>query len=128
MTRLRAAAAVLALAACTDPRARPVAPIVQFSFAPSFRLKSPGSIAASLYLFDEDGLKTLDLSVTSTDSLLNGDSTISFGGDQELTRPVIWGVPGGIPIGTPVTVIARVLDFKGFVTADTANLSVQDTT
>ena len=125
--RAGAAAAVLLLVCCTDPRARPVAPIVQLSFAPSFRLKSPGSVAASLYLFDEDGLKSLDLSVRSADSSLVGDSTIFFSGDLELTRTVNWQVPARIPIGTAVTLSARVQDFKGFVTADTAHLSVQDT-
>jgi hypothetical protein len=125
--RAGALVALLLLVSCTDPRARPVAPIVQFSFAPGFRLKSPGSVAASLHLFDEDGLQSLELSITSADSALAGDSTISFGGDLELIRPVSWQVPSGIPIGTAVTLIARVLYFKGFVTADTAHLSVQDT-
>ncbi len=114
-------------ASCTDPRARPVAPTVQLSFAPSFRLKSPGSVVASLYMFDEDGLKSLDLSVKSADSALVGDSIILFGGDLELLRPVSWTVPSGIPIGTAVTLIARAQDFRGFVTADSAHLSVQDT-
>jgi hypothetical protein len=125
--RAGAAVAVLLLGSCTDPRARPVAPIVQFSFAPTFRLKSPGNVAASLHLFDEDGLKSLELSIASADSALAGDSTILFAGDLELVRPVSWQVPRGIPIGTAVTLIARVQDFKGFVTADTAHLSVQDT-
>jgi len=125
--RARTAAAVLLLAACSDPRVRPVAPTVQVSFDPAFRLKSPGTLTASLYLFDLDGLKTMDLSVRSADSALTGDSIISFTGDQELTRPVDWTVPGGMHIGTQVTLIARVLDFKGFVAADTAHLSVQDT-
>ncbi|MFI5207786.1 MAG: hypothetical protein ACHQX4_07180 [Gemmatimonadales bacterium] len=125
--RAGAAAAILLLACCTDPRARPVAPIVQLSFAPGFRLKSPGSVVASLYLFDEDGLDSLDVSVRSADSALVGDSITLFGGDQELTLPVSWQVPSGIPIGTAVTLIARARDFKGFITADTAHLSVQDT-
>lgn len=122
----RAAAALLLLVACTDPRARPVAPTVTLSFAPSFELKSPGSVAASIYLFDEDGLKSLEISVVSADSTLVGDSTILIG-DLSLVRPVNWQVPSGIPIGTAVTLIARAQDFKGFVTADTAHLSVQDT-
>ena len=126
--RVGAAAAVLLLVACTDPRARPVAPIVQLSFAPSFRLESPGSIVASLYLYDEDGLDSLDVSVRSANSTLVGDSITLFGGDQELTLPVSWQVPSGIPIGTAVTLVARARDFKGFVAADTAHLSVQDST
>ena len=125
--RTGAAAALLLLIACTDPRERPVAPAVQVNFAPSFRLKSPGSITASLHLFDEDGLKSLQLSVASSDSALTGDSTVFFTGESELFRPVNWTVPSGIPIGTSVTLIARVLDFKGFVAADTTHLSVQDT-
>ena len=125
--RKRAAAAVLLQVACVDPRERPVAPTVQLSFAPSFKLKSPGSVAASLYLFDLDGLKGLDISVASADAALVGDSAIVLNGELTLLRPVSWQVPAGIPIGTAVTLIARVQDFKGFVTADTAHLSVQDT-
>lgn len=106
---------------------RPVAPTVEVTFAPTFRLKSPGAITASLHLLDPDGLKSLELSVTSPDSTLSGDSLIGFAGDQELFRPVDWTVPPGIPIGTTVTLIAKVADFKGFFTADTTHLSVQDT-
>jgi hypothetical protein len=125
--RKHAAALVLLLVACVDPRERPVAPTVQLSFAPSYKLKSPGSVAASLYLFDLDGLKSLDITVTSAESSLVGDSAIALNGELTLLRPVSWQVPAGIPIGTAVTLIARAQDFKGFVTADTAHLSVQDT-
>ena len=125
--RLHTTAALLLLAACTDPRARPVAPIVQISLSPSFKLKSPGTLFASLYMFSSDGLKSVDLSIRSADSTLKGDSTVFLTGDAEITRPLDWTVPKGIPIGTAVTLIARVQAFTAFVAADTILLSVQDT-
>jgi len=118
--------AAFAAAACTDPRARPVAPIVRLSFAPTFRLTSPGTIAASLYMFDTDGLQSLDLSVRSLDSTFVGDSSLFLSGAAEITRPVTWTVPAGLATGTAVTVRARVLDFTGFATADSVQILVQD--
>lgn len=121
-------AVVLLLAACTDPRARPVAPQVQLLFGPSFKLTSPGAIIGSLYMFDEDGLLELELSVASSDSLLRGDSTILLTGDQELTRPINWQAPAGVATGTKLTLIARVTDFAGFIATDSVKLTVQDST
>ena len=125
---LCACAAVPAVPAvsCTDPHARPVAPVVQFTPSPS-KLKSPGTVQGSLYMFDADGLNKLELSVLSADSALVGDSMILLVGDPEIIRPVSWAVPKGIPIGTVVTVVSRVQAFTGLATSDTVHLAIQDT-
>ena len=113
---------------CTDPRARPVAPVVQLAFAASFKLTSPGLIVGSLYLYDVDGLRDLELSLVSSDTLLTGDSVIFLDGSEELTRPINWKAPAGVATGTGVTLVARVADFAGFVAVDSVRLTVQDST
>jgi hypothetical protein len=115
------------LLACTDPRARPIAPLVQIAFGPSFQLTSPGVIIGSLYMYDVDGLRDLELSIAG-DSLLAGDSLIFLTGAEELTRPINWIAPAGIATGTQITLVARVSDFAGFVAVDSVKLTVQDST
>jgi hypothetical protein len=116
------------LLACTDPRARPVAPLIQIAFGPSFKLTSPGAIIGSLYLYDADGLRDLELSLVSSDTLLAGDSLIFLTGAEELTRPINWKAPAGVATGTQVILVARVSDFAGFVAVDSVKLTVQDST
>ena len=111
---------------CTDPRARPVPPLVEVQFGATFMLTSPGQILGAVHLFDDDGLSTLELSVFSDDSSFAGDSTIFLAGNFDFTRPINWLVPTGLATGTFVTVVARALDFAGFVTSDTVKLAVQD--
>jgi hypothetical protein len=120
-------AGVCLVLACTDPRARPIAPQVLFSFAPSFILTSPGAIIGSLYMYDVDGLRDLELKVAG-DSLIAGDSTILLTGDAELTRPINWTSPAGIATGTQIIMVAKVSDFTGFVAVDTVRLTVSDST
>ena len=129
-TRLFCASVPLCLCAsllsCTDPRARPAPPIVDLSVAPSFQLTSPGDILGSVYAFDEDGLDNLTLSVRSAaDTSLNADSLILLSGDPETTRQVHWTVPAGLPVGSRVDVVARVVDFLGFASSDSLHLTVQ---
>ena len=114
------------LLACTDPRSRPVAPIVQFT-PTGAKIKSPGNLAGSLYTFDSDGLFFAALSVRSSDSALVGDSTIDLGGNATVTRPINWTIPGGMAIGTSLRLIARVQDLTGLATSDTVLLAIQDT-
>lgn len=117
----------LAVLSCVDPRARPAAPILQVDFAASFRLTSPGVIVASLYAFDVDGLRNLDLSVRSTDTaLVAADSALLLTGEIEVIRSLNWVIPAGLTTGSSVALIARVVDFEGFASADTVLLTVQD--
>ena len=126
--RWMAAVAVCAALSCTDPRARPVPPLVEVQFGPTFRLTSPGQILGAVRLFDDDGLSTLVLSVFSDDSSFAADSTIFLPGDFDFTRPINWTVPTGLATGTFVTVVASAEDFAGFITTDTVKLAVQDST
>jgi len=115
------------LVSCTDPRSRPAPPIVDAAVAPSFQLTSPGTIIGSLYMFDDDGLDALDLSIRVAGFSYEGDSTILLSGLPEETRPINWNLPPGIIVGTQVTVIARVSDFAGFASSDSLFLTVEDT-
>jgi len=117
----------IALLSCTDPRARPVAPQVVISFGPSYILTSPGAIIGSLYMYDVDGLRDLELSVRG-DSLIAGDSLVILTGGVELNRPINWTAPAGIATGTRITLAAKVTDFSGFVAVDSVQLTVQDST
>ena len=112
--------------ACTDPRARPAPPLLDASVAPTFELTSPGTILGSVYMFDSDGLDALELSVAVFGGSYSGDSTILLTGGEEEIHPLNWNLPGGIPINTPVTVVAKVTDFAGFSTSDTLVLHVMD--
>lgn len=114
------------LVSCTDPRSRPAPPIVDASVAPSFQLTSPGIILGSLYMFDDDGLDALELSIRVAGFSYQGDSTILLSGLSEETRPINWILPPGIIVGTQVTVIARVTDFAGFASSDSLFLIVED--
>ena len=79
-------------------------------------------------MYDVDGLQDLGLSVRSADSTFVGDSLILLPGESEIIRTINWSVPAGIPLGTRVTLVARVVDGAGLATSDTARLAVQDTT
>lgn len=113
------------LLSCKDPRSRPAPPIVDVSVAPSFLLTSPDTIIGSMYAYDEDGLDRLTLSIRSADTTFSGDSLIFLPGDIEVTRSIRWVVPAGLAVGTPVNVVAKVVDFAGFATSDTLHLTVQ---
>ena len=113
------------LAACTDPRARPVPPVLTVQIAPTFRLTSPGTIAGSLYLFDEDGLFSLHLSVRSDDSTFVGDSLLALSGEPEINRPITWNVPAGLSVGSGVRLAVTVKDYAGFAATDTLHFAIQ---
>lgn len=127
MTKTGKLAVVCLVLGCTDPRSRPAPPIIDAAVAPSFQLTSPGTIVGSLYMFDDDGLDALDLSIRVAGFSYEGDSTILLSGLPEETRPINWNLPPGIIVGTQVTVIARVTDFAGFASSDSLFLIVEDT-
>jgi len=111
--------------ACTDPRARPVPPVVQLSFAPGTIVTSPDTLDGSLYAFDEDGLQTLTLRAVSADGRLEVDSTIPLAGFPEQTRSMRFFIPPGVPDNTRVTIVVTVLDFAGFQTTDSTIFATQ---
>jgi len=117
---------VLLLLGCTDPRARPVAPVLDLEFGTSRDVSSPGRIEGLLYTFDADGIQQIVQQLRAGDSLLL-DSTILLGSDQEVIRNVTLAVPRGLPIGTRVRFRAVVTDWVNFVTADSVVFTVKDT-
>jgi hypothetical protein len=116
------------IAACTDPRARPVPPEVEIQFGPSFRLTSPGQILGALHMVDSDGLSSVRISILSDDSTFAADSLVGLTGDADVSRPINWTVPAGLATGTFVTIVATARDFANFTTADTVKLQVKDPT
>ncbi len=117
----------MALAACTDPRARPVPPIVQLAFSPTHKVTSPGSVLGSLYAYDSDGLKDLAMRLRAPDGTVLRDSTVFLNAEVEQTRPVNLAVPAGVPVGTRLTLLVTVADYAGFATSDSAVFTTQDT-
>jgi hypothetical protein len=113
---------------CTDPRPRPVPPEVELSFSPSLVVRSPGTIAGSLYAFDADGLAEIGFEVLSEDSVMMSDTTLTPSDFIESTHSLAVPVPDGVAIGTQIRLVARATDFLGFAAADTVFLAVQDTT
>jgi hypothetical protein len=114
------------LLSCTDPRARPVAPMVSLLFGSSIRVTSPGLIEGVLYAYDADGIQKVVETLRTPDSILT-DSTFLLGADQEITQSIALRVPRGLAIGAELRVLARVTDWVNFVTADSVVFSVQDT-
>ncbi len=117
----------LALAACTDPRARPVPPLVRLAFSPTHRVTSPGTVLSSLYAYDDDGLKDLALRLRAGDGTVLLDSSVFFGAEVEQIRPIVLAVPAGLAIGTRLTLLVTVGDHAGFSTSDSAVFTTQDT-
>jgi len=124
--RSAGASALLLLLACTDPRARPVAPVVDLEFGTSRDVSSPGTIEGLLYTFDADGVQKIVQQLRTADSLLI-DSTFLLGTDQEVLRNITLTIPRGLPVGTQVRLRAVVTDWVNFVTADSVVFTVRDT-
>jgi hypothetical protein len=98
---------------------------VDVQFAPDFKVTSPGTILGSIYLFDDDGLNTVDIRVKSDDKEIDGDSLIGFEGEREITRTLSWTVPPNLLPGGGVNVIVTAEDLAGFVTRDSLRFTVQ---
>ncbi len=124
-------AAVLALglsaapAACTDPRARPAPPGIKIVVSPAARLLSPGVIPASILMYDQEGLDSLHVSLTSPATILNGDSLYLFPDTIQITQDVVWSILPQIPSGTKVTLAAKAWNAIGFSAADSVILTIQ---
>jgi len=114
-----ALAGLIALGACTDPRARPGPPTVEVTLDAAHTITSPGEIIGSIYAYDEHGLDSMIVSVHSADERLIGDSTFFSPDPFETTRPLIWLVPAGMPVGIGIQVVVRVVSYIGFAAADT---------
>jgi len=113
------------LLACTDPRARPAPPTVQVLAAAGQRVTSPGTVLASIYATDVQGLDSIVVSLRSTFSALQGDSTFLLPDTTAQTTNVIWTVPSGVPSGTSIVLRATAYNLIGFAARDSAVLTVE---
>jgi hypothetical protein len=113
------------LFSCTDPRARPAAPSVQLAVSPTLVVTSPGSIPASVYAFDAQGLDSIVVSVRSPVAALQGDSSYFLPDTSQQTISVVWTVPAGVPGGTSITLTAKAFNVLGIPASDSAILAVR---
>ena len=120
------AALVWLSAGCTDPRARPVPPTVLLTLSTTVHPTSPGDLLGSLYLYDANGIDSLQMKVDLDNGRQIGDSTIFPADPIETTRPFQWRLPGGIPVGTRIVIVVRAVSFIGFEAADTVVTAVAD--
>jgi len=107
------------LAGCTDPRARPTPPSVQITLANGGVVASPGILRGTLHATDEYGLDSILVSIHSADERLITDSLYFASDAFDETRYLEWVVPAGMPDGIGFQVVARVVSYIRFSSADT---------
>ena len=126
----RTVAALAALlwlgAACTDPRPRPVPPTVALTLSTTVHPTSPGDLLGSLHLYDANGIDSVRMKVYLGNGSQLGDSAIVPSDPFEMTLPFQWRLPGGIPVGTRITIVVRAVSYVGFEAADTVATAVAD--
>jgi hypothetical protein len=113
-------------AACTDPRPRPLPPTVLLTLSTTVRPTSPGDLSGSLYLYDANGIDSVQIKVDLENGRQIGDSAFVPADAIETTRPFQWRLPGGIPVGTRITIVVRAVSYVGFEAADTVVTAVAD--
>jgi hypothetical protein len=111
--------------ACTDPRARPAPPSVRLIIPPGVIVRSPGTIAASVVIFDAEGVDSIHMTLQSPYPSLQGDSLYLVPDTTDVTQSVLWSVPSGVPAGTKITLGAKAWDLLGFTAADSAIVTSQ---
>ena len=90
---------------------------------PSIRVRSPGTIPASIYAYDFQGFDSLRVILRSALPQLGGDSLYLFPDTTQATTDVVWTVPAGVPAGTRITLFAKVWNLIGFAAADSVILT-----
>jgi len=110
---------------CTDPRPRVAPPTIRLTVSPTLQVHSPGTIPTSVYAYDFQGFDSVDVAMRSAVPQLDGDSLYLFPDTTEATTDVVWTVPSGVPLGTKITVAAKVWNLVGFVAVDSSIVTVQ---
>ena len=113
-------------AGCADARQRPAPPTIILTLSTTVRPTSPGDLLGSLYLYDANGLDSVRTRVDLENGRQIGDSTFFPSDPIEVTRPFQWRLPGGIPVGTRITIVVRTVSYIGFEAADTVVTAVAD--
>lgn len=124
-----AASLALLAAACTDPRARPVGPSVQVMVTPRTVVASPGTLTGSIDVYDASGIDSVRVRVElGNGSTVSDSSFFPSGSDPfDLTLPMLFQLPGGLPNRTQVRIVARARSYLGLADADTFLTAVGDT-
>ena len=110
---------------CTDPRARVEPPTVRVTVSPIFQVHSPGTIPTSVYAYDVEGFDSVRIALRSSVTAVNADSLLLFPDTTEATTDVVWAVPSGVPLGTQITVFAKVWNLVGFGASDSVIVTIQ---
>lgn len=113
------------LLSCTDPRARPAPPSVKLYLAPGYVAQSPGSLPASVVIYDAEGVDSLHMTLKSAIPTFQGDSSYLIPDTTDYTQSVLWSIPAGIPSGTRITLGAKAWDLLGFAGADSVIVTSQ---
>jgi hypothetical protein len=111
--------------ACTDPRPRPTPPTIRITLSATIRPTSPGTLAGSVYLFDANGLASVEMKVDLSNGSVLGDSAVVLSDPFETTESFEWRLVGGIPSGTGIRVVVRAVSYIGFESADTVATAVE---
>ncbi len=124
-----AASLALLAAACSDPRARPVGPSVQVTVTPRTVVLSPGTLTGSIVVYDVNGIDSVRVRVDISTGGTIADSTFFPSGSDpfDLTLPMLFELPGGLPNRTAVRIVARARSYLGLAVADTILTAVGDT-
>jgi hypothetical protein len=119
---------LLAAAACTEPRERPLPPSVRIVMEPHLVIASPGLLTGSVVVFDANGLDSIHVRVDLGAGGSLGDSLFFASGDPFLdTIPILWQLPSGLLNHTSVKVVARARSYSGFTAADSLLTAIGDT-
>jgi len=110
---------------CTDPRARVEPPTVRVTVSPIFQVHSPGTIPTSVYAYDFQGFDSVRIALRSSFTAVNADSLFLFPDTTEVTTDLDWAVPSGVPLGTEITVTAKVWNLVGFSASDSTIVTIQ---
>ena len=110
---------------CTDPRARPAPPSVQLYVPAGVAVHSPGTVGASVVIFDAQGVDSVHMTLKSALPDLQGDSLFLIPDTTDFTQSVLWTIPSGVPAGTRITLGAKAWDLLGFAGADSLVLTSQ---
>ncbi len=92
---------------------------------PGVIVRSPGTIPASVVVFDAEGVDSIHMTLQSPFPALQGDSLYFVPDTTDFTQSVLWSVPSGIPAGTKITLGAKAWDLLGFMAADSAIVTSQ---
>ncbi|MFQ5551818.1 MAG: hypothetical protein ACE5FJ_11345 [Gemmatimonadales bacterium] len=106
------------LGACDPQRIRPGPPRIDIEIPNNGDVLSPDTIVIRVTAVDNDGLDSLVVRYLGNVIDVNTGFNVESSAEIQLT------VPGGLPVGTNLTVAARAIDLKGQATDESAELRV----